>query len=181
MCSYSEPPMGNRRTRIRFSSITTMLPCRMDSSMAGRLASKSSSWVVGLFGPRRRRITEGLVSSRKARRLAKSASAEIRVRSSLAARAKTSESLLACRSRAREPRRGRRLAGPPQSTAIVHCQRGISRTTGDSRVLDALDTALFTIVSEESQESPAAGSSRSRTASAAKRRASRMSSSSRSG
>jgi hypothetical protein len=128
---YSVPPTGSLRTRMRLSSMTTMLPCTMASSMAERLARRSRDCASGLLDPRRKRMTEGFLSSRKAKRVPKSVSAEIRVRSSLAARANISWSVpFPCHSGAHERHRGPQPAGPLRPRATKHCPQEISRTTG---------------------------------------------------
>jgi hypothetical protein len=66
---------------------------------------------------------------RKASNVPKSVSAEIRIRSSCAGRAKTSRYC----SRGYESLCGLRIANPPQSKATKRCQPGTSRTTNNRK------------------------------------------------
>ncbi len=142
--SASGRPTGSRRTRMRVSSSTITLPAAIASATTGRFARSSLSCASGRPGPRRRRITDGLFTSRSASRLAKSVSAETRV-------------LIF-------------LRGSPKHLRVVGClQVVVSHTDGivSGSPQPGRDKGRQCIVHEESQELPATGSSRSRTAAAA--------------
>ena len=95
--NYCSFPIGSERTRMRDSSKMAIQPCFSSSSTAGRLATKRASWASGLrLDSRRNKITEGLLSFRKANSVPKSVSAETTIRSSRAARAKITSSSASC-------------------------------------------------------------------------------------
>jgi hypothetical protein len=79
-------------------------------------------------------MTDGFSALRKANKVAKSVSAETRIRSSSAARAKTSRSVaFASGNREYESRCRLRIANPPRSKVTKRCQLGTSRTTNDGK------------------------------------------------
>ena len=114
---------------MRLASITTMLPSSMGSLMAARLETRSWSCSKGFLGPRRNRMTEGFFSSRSAKMLPKSVSAEIpRL---LPERKSPGPAPPACHNRAREPYHVQRSEDPRRPRETRHCPQEISRTTGN--------------------------------------------------
>jgi len=89
--------MGSVRIRIRDCSKTTALPWSSASWIASMFLRRRATWILGrLSVPLRNKITEGLLSCRRANNVPKSVSAEIITRFSTAARVKISSSVAAC-------------------------------------------------------------------------------------
>jgi serine/threonine protein kinase len=75
--------IGSERTRRRPGPITTIAPLSRSLSTLVRFASNKATWSSGFLGTApRKSTTEGLLSRRRARRVPKSVSAEITIRSS---------------------------------------------------------------------------------------------------
>jgi hypothetical protein len=95
--AYS-PPIGSNRTRMRECSSTAMHPCCNATAKLGRFATSSAACRSGCLSRAcLNSRTDGSRSRLSARRVPKSVSAEITMRSSLLARSKIASSAATCK------------------------------------------------------------------------------------
>jgi hypothetical protein len=95
--AYS-PPIGSNRTRMRECSSTAMHPCCNTTAKLGRFATSSAACRSGCLSRAcLNSRTDGSRSRLSARRVPKSVSAEITMRSSLLARSKIASSAATCK------------------------------------------------------------------------------------